>query len=218
MHYIQKHILDSLRATDTVRYAQLNTQDVENGHFRYHLTQLINDGYVAQLDRGLYGLTKSGQQYVDKLSQKNFKAMPMPKVITYTLLTSGDSVILQQKQKQPYLHLLNMIGGKLHEGETSQQAAVREVKEKTGNTIGLPRLAGVFEVMISNEDTIHTHVIAYVYVANVNAAEYTQPTLHTIPITQLQNTAQLAPDFLPLFNKIQNAGVVQTGIIQIMTS
>lgn len=208
MHYIQKNILDQLRVADSMRYAKLNTTEVESSHFRYHLTQLIQDGYVQQLERGLYGLTLKGQSYLDKLSEHSVMLTPMPKVITYTLLRDGDTVLLQEKSKQPYAHLLNMIGGKLHEGEVAQQAAVREVSEKIGAVINSPELKGVFEILINSDESLLTHVIAYVFVAEVDAAGFMSHSVKQLAKTDLETAKNLAPDFMPIFNAIDKTTAI----------
>lgn len=215
MHYIQKHILDELRTVDSRHYAQLKSDEIESGHFRYHLGQLVKDGYVTQLRRGLYGLTTKGWRYVDKLSAGRTTPQHMPKVITYTLLTDASHVLLQQKQKQPYMGLLNMIGGKLHEGELAAEAAVREVHEKTGVHIAPPRLSGVFEIIINAQDDLLSHVIAYVFTAHANAADFAQATITPINIKNLPQTPNLAPDFLPIFNKIHNTSGVCTDTLKL---
>ena len=208
MHYIQKNILDQLRVADSMRYAKLNTTEVESSHFRYHLTQLIQDGYVQQLERGLYGLTLKGQSYLDKLSEHSVMLTSMPKVITYTLLRDGDTVLLQEKSKQPYAHLLNMIGGKLHEGEVAQQAAVREVLEKTSAVIDPPELKGIFEVLINADESLFTHVIAYVFLAEVDAARFMSHSIKQLTKTELKATKKLAPDFMPIFNAIDKTTTI----------
>ncbi len=214
MHYIQKHILDELRTGEAIRYAQLNREGVESGHFRYHLTELIKGGYIDQLERGLYQLSLKGQHFVDTLSGQRIKPNPMPKVITYTLLMDGDKVILQEKQKQPYLGLINMIGGKLHEGETAEKAAIREVLEKTGLIINDPKLVGIYEVLIRKGGNLLTHTIAYVFTADVNAAEFTLPSLRAVANTEVQNLPNLAPDFLPIFNQVCGTKTIQVGAIE----
>lgn len=214
MHYIQKHILDELRTVDTMRYTQLNTKGVESGHFRYHLSQLVQDGYVEQLERGVYGLTHSGQQYVDKLSANTVNSAPMPKVITYTLLRDGDKILLQRKPKQPYMGLLNMIGGKLHHGESAQQAATREVCEKTGTSINPPKSAGIFEVLISKDDKLLTHVVAYVFIADIDATDFDDPSITLLDTSKLSD-AQLAPDLLPIFDLISDDSKIHTDCLEI---
>lgn len=209
MHYIQKHILDRLRESELVRYTQLNPGNIESGHFRYHMRQLVQDGYVTQIDRGLYALSKDGQKLVDKLSGGKIKAHAMPKIITYTLLRHNNAVLLYKKPKQPYMGLLNMVGGKIHEGETTQQASIREVKEKTGLDIKEPRLAGVFEIFIKKDEEIFTHVIAYTYDADIDEHK------DLVPISELHNLPNLAPDLLPVFNLVNKSPNIKTETIEV---
>jgi len=215
MHYIQKNILDELRVKDSVRYAKLNSSEVESGHFRYHLGQLIKDGYVEQVDRGLYRLTSAGLSYVDKLSEHKTTLTSMPKVITYTLLKDGDKVLLQKKSKQPYMNLFNMIGGKLHEGEFTQQAAIREVYEKTGASIEKVSLAGVFEILISNSKQLLSHTIAYVFVANVNSESFASSKVELFNIQDLAAESHLAPDFMPIFKSLGDSSSAVLGKFEI---
>lgn len=216
MHYIQKHILDSLRNTQSVRYAKLNPDNIESGHFRYHMKQLVQDGYVEQIERGLYGLTGQGQKLVDKLSANKINPAAMPKIITYTLLKNDSNIILQKKPKQPYIDLLNMIGGKVHEGETTTQASIREVKEKTNLDIKDPLLGGIFEILISKDDQLFTHAIAYVYLANISNSDMpTDKNLEVISESKIRSTKNLAPDFLPIFDNIKDLAIVQTCTLKI---
>jgi ADP-ribose pyrophosphatase YjhB (NUDIX family) len=215
MHYIQKHILDQLRSADTMRYAQINSQDIESGHFRYHLSELIRDGYVEQSERGTYGLSPEGRKFVDRLSEGRIRPHAMPKVITYTLLKDGKDLLLYRKDKQPYIHLLNMVGGKLHEGETSRAAAIREVREKTGITDIEPELVGIFEVRITSGGQLFTHVIAYVYTAIVTTIPAEAVSLVRIPTAELRDTTGLAPDFLPIYGSIHDPASVRTEALSI---
>jgi ADP-ribose pyrophosphatase YjhB (NUDIX family) len=215
MHYIQKHILDELRTKKTIRYSQLNTDRIESSHFRYHLGQLVKAAYVEQLERGVYSLTVKGQQYVDTLSDGAVNPESMPKVITYTLLRSGHKVLLQEKHKQPYMALLNMIGGKLHYGELAQDAAVREIHEKTGKTIAPPQLAGTFEILIKKSGIVFTHTIAYVFVAEVNIDDWDSSPTEAIDESELHLRNNLAPDFMFMFSKITTSTQPYVGSLEI---
>ena len=95
-----------------------------------------------------------------------------------------------------------MIGGKVHEGETTAIAAVREVREKAGIDIDTPALAGVFEVIIRRGTDLLTHAIAYVYTAEV--AEIPE-SLELIKKTELAATPNLAPDTLPIISAISSS-------------
>jgi len=201
MHFIQKHILDELRARGGMRYAALQPDGIESSHFRYHLKELERDGYVDSPERGVYELTAKGQHHVDRLSRGSVNAINMPKVITYTLLTCGDTYLLQVKDREPYKDLLNMIGGKVHESETTAMAAVREVHEKVGIEIETPALAGVFEVIIRRGTDLLTHAIAYVYTAEVAEAP---DGLDRIVKTELRTTTNLAPDAVAIITAVES--------------
>ncbi len=215
MHYIQKHILDKLRKNETLRYTELNPGEIESGHFRYHLSQVTKEGYVTSKERGIYQLTNTGQHAVDRLSEEGVNLKPMPKVITYTLLRNGNQIMLQQKQKQPYINLLNFIGGKVHESESTQAAAIREVKEKTGLAIKNSSLMGIFEILVRSNSTLLTHAIAYVYISSIQEINPNDQSLKIFQMAELEKLPNLAPDFLAIFNRIKNAQSIQTDVIDI---
>jgi ADP-ribose pyrophosphatase YjhB (NUDIX family) len=216
MHFIQKHIIDELRKVESKHYAQINSDGIESGHFRYHLNELVKAGLVEQVERGVYRLSADGQRLADKLSDNRVVPHAMPKVITYTLLLDGDIVLLQKKSKQPYMNLFNMIGGKLHEGETSEQAAIREVKEKTGQIISPPQLAGIFEIRITSQNELLTHVVAYVFKARVQADDFTSDSVKTFRADEVNKAKGLAPDFLPIYELITDSTDIQIEALDIL--
>jgi ADP-ribose pyrophosphatase YjhB (NUDIX family) len=199
MHLYQKHILDLLRSTETLRYSDLRPDDVESSHFKYHLDQLIKDGLVTRKDRGLYSLTTKGKASVDRLSRGRVNPNASPKVITYTLLQDDSSYYLLRKDKAPYLGLLNMVGGKVHNGESSEDAARREVREKTGLDIDKVQLAAIANIRIAEGDNLLTHAIAYVFTAQVDYAN----DLEAVAIEDVMLLKDAAPDLLPILKKIK---------------
>lgn len=202
MHYIQKRILDDLRTSDSMKYVELNAYKVESGHFRYHLQQLVKDGYINSTSRGVYTLTNDGKSLVDKLSRGTTIAKSTPKVITYILLEDNENVYLQKKDRDPYRNLLNMIGGKVHEAETTLEASKRELEEKLGYQITTHlKHRGVFEILIELNDELFTHVIAFVYSSVV-----TEKPNGTIQIKKndLSHKQGLAPDFMKIYERISN--------------
>jgi len=200
---LQKHILDILRYQDGARYRELLPANIESSHLRYHLGQLESAGYVQkQADQGLYKLTTAGKTIVDYLSSVGTNPKQTPKVISYTLLTYGGQLLLYQKDKEPYKGLVGMIGGKVHFGEDVSAAAQREVHEKMGWDVDLPRLAGVADIRISEGNVLLSHVVAYVHVGKV--AELPAKTVPQLIVTTDSEvrTHQLIPDLLPLLEAI----------------
>jgi ADP-ribose pyrophosphatase YjhB (NUDIX family) len=200
MHMYQKHILDELRQAETLRYSQMQPEGVESSHFKYHLNQLLKEGLVEQVARGEYKLSVKGQAAVDRLSEDRINPHLTPKVITYTLLQDGTNYYLYRKHKEPYLGTLNMIAGKLHIGETAEQAAVREVKEKADLDSSAPQLRAVANIRIGSDEQLITHMIAYVFVAELHTAV---PALETVPIAGIESRDDLAPDLLLLLAELK---------------
>lgn len=119
-----------LKRTDSLRYSQLLPDHIESSHFKYHLDSLIKNQLVEKISRGKYKLSDKGKSFVDKLSEDRINPKEMPKVITYTLLYNKDYYYLQSEDKEPYRGLLNLVGGKMHLGETALEASKREIREK----------------------------------------------------------------------------------------
>jgi|SRR5581483_7547843 len=133
MHRLQQHILSSLIASQQLRYARLKPAEVEGNLFMYHLRQLIKAGYVEKTPAGLYQLSAAGKFYADQLSLKTFTPRAQPRIVTLmTVRGPNDQWLLYRRLRQPLLGMVGFPYGKLHLGETIQQAARRELKEKTG--------------------------------------------------------------------------------------
>lgn len=205
MHMFQKHIIDLLRVSDEQHYAQLQPAGVESSHFKYHLNQLIKDGYVEQKSRGVYALSAAGLAFVDTLSESSVIPEAGPKVIAYSVLKNNTHYFLQTKQKEPYRGLINMIGGKVHIGETTAEAAVREVKEKVGLAVSEPEQLGVAEIMIHGSGALISHVVAYVYQFAV-PDDYTNPKLISVLKSEVADIELPAPDFLSIITAAEQSG------------
>ena len=168
------------------------------------MNELVKQGFVDQQSRGKYSLSVKGKKLVDNLSSNRTNPHKMPKVITYTKLVDGDAVLLLKKDKEPYMGLLNMVGGKLHEGELASEAAVREVFEKTSLKVNEPELSGIFEIRIENAGSLISHAIAYVFTVKVDPSDYENTSLVRFATGFLNNEKQFAPDLVPILNNIDS--------------
>lgn len=72
----------------------------------------------------------------------------------------GSEVLLIRRSKPPYAGEWSIPGGKIGFGETTEDAALREVKEETGITAEITKLIGVYESI-----TEHGHFIMVDYCA-----------------------------------------------------
>lgn len=199
VHILQKSIIDKLRRADAMRYSELQPREIESSHFKYHLNQLIHDGLVEKRDRGVYGLTSKGKSFTDMISDGLRKPSVMPKLITYTLLEDLDSYYLERKDREPYRGLLNMIGGKMHIGEATDEAARREVREKTALTLPRITLCGVANVRVYEQEHLLTHAVAHIYRAPVVELP---AGLVAVRKPELNSRDDLAPDLAAIIELI----------------
>jgi 8-oxo-dGTP pyrophosphatase MutT (NUDIX family) len=133
MHRLQQHILQQLIMNQQLRYADIKPREVEGNLFMYHLRQLMKDGLVEKTATGRYQLTARGKLYSDRLSLKSLTPRVQPRIVTLMAVEGSDGRWLWYRRKrQPLIHRIGFPYGKIHIGESVQQAAARELKEKTG--------------------------------------------------------------------------------------
>lgn len=134
MHYIQKYILDKLVFAYNLRNRDMRPPNTESNLYQYHLKRLVDSGYIAKQGAS-YTLSVKGLQYADKHSSDLKDQRPQPKLVTILeLKNSSGEVLLIKKSKQPFIGMYNLPSGKIHEGETLEQAGRRELAEKVGVT------------------------------------------------------------------------------------
>lgn len=135
MHWIQNYVLQQLILFPDRRYADLKPANVEGNLFMYHLRQLVKEKLVQKRADGRYELTGPGQMYADRLSLKTFKPRLQPRIVTLIACQNKQGQwLLYRRKRQPLIGQVGFPYGKLHQGETVQKAAERELKEKTGLT------------------------------------------------------------------------------------
>lgn len=78
----------------------------------------------------------------------------------------GGEVLLIRRSKPPYQGEWSIPGGKIGFGETSEEAALREVREETGIEAEIAGLVGVYESI-----TEHGHFIMIDYAARWRSGE-----------------------------------------------
>ena len=163
MHYIQRSILARLMSSDSLRYADIQPPDIGSNLFSYHLTALKKAGYVIRTSWGTYTLSSSGKLLVDSLSLETLRPRIQPKITI--ILACRDRLgrwLLMRRKVQPLLGQVGFPYGKLHLGETIQQAAERELMEKTG-LIGEFQHRGDGYITIQENGSTVSQIFAHVF-------------------------------------------------------
>jgi 8-oxo-dGTP pyrophosphatase MutT (NUDIX family) len=176
-HHIQRYLFKRLTGADVLRYSQLKPKDLEPNLFMYHLKELIKSGYVQKVENG-YALTENGQLLASRFSMREVNIRQMPSTLTILLLHADDGeVLINERARHPYIGTYGAPSGKIHMGETLQQAAERELAEKTAyssDAVSL-KLRGDFSLVMGEGNAIENHVIGHIWEGHVgsNKKEHT---------------------------------------------
>lgn len=170
MHWIQKYILRQLATSEICRYSQLKPDGVEGNLFMYHLRVVTREGYVQKVADG-YQLTASGKQFVDRISMEKFQPRIQPKIVTLLIVKNPQGqLLLWRRNKQPFIHKVGFITGKIHLGESINEAANRELYEKAGLTAKL-RHAGDGYLTVYEEQELISQVMFHCFSGKIASSE-----------------------------------------------
>lgn len=167
MHHIQRDILRTLLTVDAARFKDLKPTGLESNIFMYHVKTLIKEKLVEKTDAG-YALTSQGKHFVDRANLESLKVRVQPKTITILVVQNeAGKIAILERLHQPFIGHKGFPSGKIHYGETLQNAASRELAEKTGLRNVDLQLRGNFVMRFSKSDEVVNHIIGYVYSGQV---------------------------------------------------
>ena len=145
-HLVQASILRELLFHNGTNFASLNKLRLTNDHFAFHLKRLLADDFIEKIG-GQYFLTQGGKIVAGTLDTESLKTERWGKAsvaVTVKKVIKGEThILIQQRLKEPFFHHHGFINGKIRYGDTSEETAVRELREETGLT-GKPKLLGIF--------------------------------------------------------------------------
>ena len=154
MHPIQSHVIGSLVVNSYLGFSKLKPKNVEGNLFMYHLKKLLDEDLVVKID-GVYKLTSKGALYADKLSLDSLKPRIQPKIVTLVACKNDKGEYLMYlRKREPFFGLIGFPYGKIHLGETIQQAAERELKEKNGLSAKLKHRGDVYITVYKDNELV----------------------------------------------------------------
>lgn len=165
MHFIRKHILQTLSLNKWARFRDMKPKNVDSNIYSYHLKELMKDDFVERVEGKGYRLTPMGLRYVDHVSLESFEPRWQPKLLTKIAVTNekGD-LLMWPKYKQPFIDTWSLPSGKMHYDDDSLLAAAkREVSYFTENTGYSLQERGVVEISVVIEDEVVTHALEHIF-------------------------------------------------------
>lgn len=136
IHEAQIAILRELLFHPSAGYAELQKPTgLSSDHFNFHISRLVELGYVEKPRKGHYKLSQKGKEHANKLDTDAHTIERQPKVSVVLIVQNNEvptKYLVQQRLKNPYYGFWGRLGGKVRWGETFEDAARREFKEETG--------------------------------------------------------------------------------------
>ncbi|HMM62411.1 MAG TPA: NUDIX hydrolase [Candidatus Saccharibacteria bacterium] len=130
----------------------------------YHLGVLTKEGFIQKHDQS-YTLSPKGLMYVDRFSEEKMSICSQPKIISMLVVQNSDGdVLLQKRNKQPYIDTWTLPYGKLHIDDANIiEAAKREALEKLNITEDQPIHAGDAYIRVKNAKELLSTTLAHVF-------------------------------------------------------
>lgn len=166
MHHIQKAIIQQLAQTSPLRFSQLQPRNVPNNTFSYHLKKLLESNYILTTEQG-YIATRKALKTFQHSEDSHIKKATAPSLISIIYVTnpSGETLLLK-RHRRPFVNWYGVPSGLIHQGETLQVAAKRELFEKTGiREASDLAYVGVLDFTYRQPDShdLFVHAVALIY-------------------------------------------------------
>jgi ADP-ribose pyrophosphatase YjhB (NUDIX family) len=165
MHHIQQQILIKLTEKSPQQFSQLQIDDVPNNSFSYHLKKLVEKGYLHHSKNGYEPTRKALKIY--HFGDNVVERRNSPLLITSIFLTNPKGqVMLYKRMKSPFKGWYGIPSGVVHFGESLEEAAQRELFEKTGLKISRTLIKeGSIDFRYRHKETkdIFVHAVSFVF-------------------------------------------------------
>jgi len=136
IHNAQTLILRELLFHPSAGFAVLQKPTgLTSDHFTFHISRLVDLGFVEKVAKGSYALSRTGKEYANKLDTESNTIERQPKISVILVIWKDESrkeLLLQERLKNPYFGFWGYPTGKVAWGETILQTAQRELEEETG--------------------------------------------------------------------------------------
>lgn len=165
MHFIQRRIITTLAKSAPLRFSQLMPPGMPNNTFSYHLKKLLEKEYI-RLEADGYHATRKALKTVHFEQAQGARKIG-PRTISMIYITNKkNQVLLVKRNNQPFKNLYGIPSGLIHHNETLQEAARRELFEKTTIEIqeDLPLVHVLdFRYLEAESRDTFVHAIAFIY-------------------------------------------------------
>ena len=142
-HHIQRSIVYTLAFAPSMRFSELQPDDVDSKLFTYHLKKVIQAGYVTKYDDGTYALSPEGRRIGKTVLKKDRLMDKAYSILLLAIRRSSDNAwLLYTRSTHPLIGLTGFMQALPNAHEAVAETAQSVCFDKTG-------LKGNFQVVSS---------------------------------------------------------------------
>lgn len=136
-------LLLSFNTSDTWSLAELCRQTGYTPDLgTYYVKQLVKDGYLERISRGVYKITLKGAITLNRTKVDQLYVL-RPRIVSVLVASQGDKYVVVRRKIQPYIGKAEWPAGAYELGESRPDAARRMCIRHTGYA-GVPEYVGSF--------------------------------------------------------------------------
>ncbi len=146
-----------------IKNKKLKFSDIEkmsglrSNYLSYHLEKMLNDEVIEKVD-DYYKLTKKSEELIPFFANFTNKEVGVLTVVLSAII-KDNKICLIKREKRPYKGYWGLVGGKLKNGESIKDTALREVKEETNLDCAFNKIHNVIhERLYEDEKAKHSFV------------------------------------------------------------
>jgi ADP-ribose pyrophosphatase YjhB (NUDIX family) len=172
-HTVQLSILKQLLYKPKARFRDLNTFDLTNDHFTFHIKRLIDLGLVDKISN-LYKLTPTGLEIAGRLDLEKLQVIKQPKVGVLLCVTRKklgvNEVLLEERLRDPSKGKIGFHTEKVHFGESLQETVKRCLEMEIGFKGKYTYIGAVRMIKVRNSSTVTDVLLNYFKVNSITGA------------------------------------------------
>lgn len=152
-HHIQRAIIYRLALAPSLRFSELQPDDIENKLFTYHLKKVVAAGLVAKNDTGEYALTAEGRRLGLRALDKQADLLNEPDSVLFLVVrrASDAAWLLYRRRVHPLRGGVGFMHAKPSPTKPSEHVAAATLLEQTGLHGTFRSLGGgMFRVLASD--------------------------------------------------------------------
>lgn len=209
LHTIQIQILKELLFKPIARFADLNTTELTNDHFTFHLKQLVNQGLVSKSEKG-YELTSEGMELAGRVDIDQIEIVSQPKIgiAACVLKIEGGKqfVLLNKRLKNQALGLVGLHTEKVKLGEKLTDTLERCIAKEVGDISYGFKFSGISHVIDYEDGELSLDVILHCFRVDIKDGKVFDSTKEGenmwVEISEINSVPNLMPGIYEVVQRI----------------